>query len=339
MNLAGIPVEVIAIVVLAALGVGGVLYAIFFNAIDQESQRNRRLATVKTASTDSASRKAAADRVNEGQRRRKQVAESLSDLEARTRAREKHITSPSLKRQIQQAGLKFDVRTFYMVSIGFGAIAAGLAFVLGVPAHYSAGVFFAASFGLPRWIIMFLRKRRMAQFLEEFPNAIDVIVRAIKSGLPLNDGIRLIATEAREPVRSEFERIVEAQQLGVSTPEACQRMYEHMPVPEANFFAIVIQIQQQAGGNLSEALGNLSKVLRARKQMKAKVSAMSMEAKASAAIIGSLPPIVTLLVYLTSPDYIMLLFTTDTGNLIIGVSLIWMSIGIFVMRQMINFEV
>ena len=339
MNIAGIPLEIIAIVVLAALGVGGVLYAIFFNAIDQETQRDRRLAQVKTASTDSASRKAAADRFSEGQRRRKQVAESLSDLEERNKAREKQISRPSLKMQIQQAGLQLELRTFYLMSIGFGATATVAALVGGVPLLYAAGVFFACAFGLPRWIIMFLRKRRMAQFLEEFPNAIDVIVRAIKSGLPLNDGIRLIANEAREPVKSEFRRIVEAQQLGVSTPDACQRMHEHMPVPEANFFAIVIQIQQQAGGNLSEALGNLSKVLRARKQMKAKVSAMSMEAKASAAIIGSLPFVVTFLVYLTSPDYIMLLFTDPTGNLIIGVSLIWMSIGIFVMRQMINFEV
>lgn len=339
MTVVGIPIEVIAMVVLAALGVGGVLYAVFFNAIDQETQRNRRLATVKTASTDAASRKAAVDRADESTRRRRQVAESLSDLEARTKAREKHITKPSLKMQLQQAGLAISVRNFYLASAALGLLLAGIAVIFAVPIYYAAGVFFAAAFGLPRWVVMFLRKRRMAQFLEEFPNAIDVIVRAIKSGLPLNDGIRLIAHEARDPVKTEFRRIVEAQQLGVSTPEACQRMYQHMPVPEANFFAIVIQIQQQAGGNLSEALGNLSKVLRARKQMKAKVSAMSMEAKASAAIIGSLPPIVTFLVYLTSPDYIMLLFTTDTGNLIIGVSLIWMSIGIFVMRQMINFEV
>ncbi len=116
-------------------------------------------------------------------------------------------------------------------------------------------------------------------------------------------------------------------------------MYKTMPCPEANFFAIVIQIQAQAGGNLSEALGNLSTVLRSRAQMKAKVAAMSMEAKASAAIIAALPPIVTILVYFSSPSYIMLLFTTDTGYMILGVSAIWMAIGVFVMRQMINFEV
>ena len=164
-------------------------------------------------------------------------------------------------------------------------------------------------------------------------------MRAIKSGLPLNDGIRLIASEAPEPVKSEFRRIVESQQVGMSVPEAAMRMSETMPCPEAGFFGIVIQIQQQAGGNLSEALGNLSRVLRDRKKMKAMVQALSMEAKASAVIIGALPFIVAFLVYLSSPNYIMPLFTTSTGHLILGISGIWMSIGIFVMRKMMNFDV
>jgi tight adherence protein B len=176
------------------------------------------------------------------------------------------------------------------------------------------------------------------KFLEEFPNAIDIIVRAVKSGLPLNDGLKLIANEAKEPVRSEFQRIIDQQQIGLSIPEACGKLYETMPCPEANFFGIVIQIQAQAGGNLSEALGNLSRVLRDRKKMKAKVAALSMEAKASAAIIGALPFIVTLLVYLSSPDYIMLLFTTSTGHMLLGIGLTWMSIGIMVMKKMINFD-
>ena len=339
MTILGIPVMVIAIFALAALGVGGVLYALFFDRLAQEEKAGKRLAAVKTSAAGEGKRNAAADRLSESQRRRKQVSESLEDLEQRNKDREKHITKPPLKMQIKQAGLEVDMRTFYILSAGVGLALAAAGFVAGMGALAVPALFFAGAFGVPRWVVSFLRKRRMKQFLDEFPNAIDVIVRAIKSGLPLNDGIRLIANEAKEPVRTEFRRIVEAQQLGVPTPEACLRMYTHMPIPEANFFAIVIQIQQQAGGNLSEALGNLSKVLRARKQMKNKVAAMSMEAKASAAIIGALPPIVAFLVYLTSPDYIMLLFTTNTGLFIIGVSLFWMSIGIFEMRQMISFEV
>jgi tight adherence protein B len=244
-----------------------------------------------------------------------------------------------LKKSLVQAGLKIELRTFYIYSLICGVVLCAVSFVMGVPPLYLIGVMFVGVIGVPRWAVALLRKRRMKAFLEEFPNAIDVIVRAIKSGLPLNDGLRLIASEAREPVKSEFRHVIEAQQLGMSTPEACGRMYLTMPVPEANFFAIVIQIQAKAGGNLAEALGNLSRVLRDRKKMKAKVAAMSMEAKASAAIIAALPFIVTFLVYLTSPAYIMLLFTTNTGFLILGVSAVWMSIGVFVMRQMINFEV
>jgi tight adherence protein B len=208
-----------------------------------------------------------------------------------------------------------------------------------MPLYLLPGVLLAGAVGLPRWYVSFKRKGRVKAFLAEFPNALDVIVRAVKSGLPLNDGIRLIASESREPVRTEFRRIVEAQQLGLSVPEAALRMGETMPCPEANFFGIVIQIQSQAGGNLSEALGNLSRVLRDRKRMKDKVSALSMEAKASAAIIGALPFIVAILVYLSSPSYIMPLFTTSTGNLILLASGIWMSIGLLVMRNMINFDV
>lgn len=328
-----------AVMALAGLGIGGVFYALMMPALQAEKDRKRRITKVKSVKTDSVSKRAEVDRAQEGQKRRKQITESLNDLDERNKAREKNATKPNLKTQIQQAGLKLDIKMFYIYSLVAGVGSALTALIFGIPAIYCIGIAFAAGFGLPRWVISYLRKRRIKNFLAEFPNSIDIIVRAIKSGLPLNDGLRLIATEAREPVQSEFRRIIESQQLGMSVPEACLRMYQTMPCPEANFFAIVIQIQSQAGGNLSEALGNLSTVLRSRAQMKAKVAAMSMEAKASAAIIASLPPIVMILVHFSSPEYIGLLFSTDTGLLILGVSAIWMSIGVFVMRQMINFDV
>ena len=134
-------------------------------------------------------------------------------------------------------------------------------------------------------------------------------MRGIKAGLPLLDSLKIIALDAQEPIKSEFKAIVETQTIGMPIGEACAKLYERMPLPEANFFGIVISIQQKAGGNLSEALGNLSRVLRDRKKMKAKIQAMSMEAKASASIIGALPICVGALVYLTSPDYIELLWT------------------------------
>src|SRR5581483_7824131 len=166
----------------------------------------------------------------------------------------------------------------------------------------------------------------------------DTIVRGVKAGLPLLDSMKVITAEAPEPLRSEFRSIVETQTVGIPLGDACGKLYERIPVPEANFFAIVIAIQQKSGGNLSEALGNLSKVLRERKKMKAKIQAMSMEAKASAAIIGSLPPAVAFLVYITSPQYIELLWTHPTGRLMLAGCAVWMFTGVMVMRKMINFD-
>jgi Flp pilus assembly protein TadB len=202
----------------------------------------------------------------------------------------------------------------------------------------AVGMAFAAGFGLPRWLLGFLKKRREKRFLKALPDAVDVIVRGIKAGLPLFESIKVVAAEAPEPLRGEFLAIIETQAIGMPLGDACARLFERMPVPEANFFGIVISIQQKSGGNLSEALGNLSKVLRDRKKMSEKIQAMSMEAKASAGIIGSLPPIVMLLVYLTTPDYISLLWTHPTGQLMLVGCVIWMSIGIFVMKRMINFD-
>jgi tight adherence protein B len=197
---------------------------------------------------------------------------------------------------------------------------------------------FAAAFGLPLWSLSFLKKRRENKFLDVFPDSVDVIVRGIKAGLPLLDSLKIIATEAPEPAKSEFKTIIETQTIGIPLGEACAKLYERMPLAEANFFGIVVSIQQKSGGNLSEALGNLSRVLRDRKKMKAKIKAMSMEAKASAIIIGSLPFCVAGLVYLTSPDYIQLLWTTEVGRIMIAGCLVWMSMGVLVMKNMINFD-
>ncbi|MDO9296259.1 type II secretion system F family protein [Bradyrhizobium sp.] len=200
------------------------------------------------------------------------------------------------------------------------------------------GLAFAAGLGLPRWTLGYLKKRREKAFLKALPDAVDVIVRGIKAGLPLFESIKVVAADAPEPLRGEFLAIIETQAIGMPLGDACVRLYERMPVPEANFFGIVIAIQQKSGGNLSEALGNLSKVLRDRKRMAEKIQAMSMEAKASAGIIGSLPPIVMLLVYLSTPEYISLLWTHPTGQLMLVGCVIWMSMGIFVMKRMINFD-
>ena len=335
----GVDPTVLAIVLLAAIAAGAVAYGFLFTQIEVERKTESRISRVKLAETDHAKMKAARDRVQEISKRRKSVQDSLKDLEKKQQERTKKAATISLKARIVQAGLKIGMPTFYIASTVAGLIAFVIGFLAGLPLLVALGAGFVFGIGLPRWIVNFLVKRRQKKFLNEFPNSLDVMVRSIRSGLPLNDALRLIANEAQEPVRTEFRRVVESQQVGLSVPEACQRMFLTMPLQEVNFFSIVIAIQSQAGGNLSEALSNLSRVLRDRKKMKAKVSALSMEAKASAAIIGALPFIVAFLVYLTSPQYIMILFTDPRGHLILGFSAVWMSIGILVMRNMINFDI
>jgi tight adherence protein B len=335
----GIDGTVLAFVVLAGFSAGAVAYAFLFTRISNEKQAGKRLETIKAAETDRSVVKASRDRAADAAKRRKSVQDSLNELDAKQKSKDVLVKKPPLKAQLRQAGMKVTIERFYLYSAICGLVVTIMAFVAGAPLIVLPGVLLAAGLGLPRWFVSFRRTRRIKAFLNEFPNALDVIVRAVKSGLPLNDAVRLIANESPEPVKSEFRRVVDSQQMGLSIPDATMRMSETMPCTEASFFGIVIQIQAQAGGNLSEALGNLSRVLRDRKKMKAKVQALSMEAKASAAIIGALPFIVAFLVYLSSPAYLMPLFNTNVGNLILGCAAVWMSIGILVMRKMMNFEV
>ena len=335
----GLDMTVLAIIALVAVSAGAICYGLLFSRIEVEKKTDARLSRVKSAETDLTKVKAARDRVQELSKRRKSLQDSLKDLEKKQEEKSRKLGEGSLKAKLGQTGITLSLGRFYMLSVFLGLALFLLALLAGMPLLGALGASFAAAAGLPRWMVNFLIKKRQKKFLEEFPNALDVMVRSIKSGLPLHDALRLIASDGQEPVKGEFRRVVESQQVGLSVPEACARMMQTMPLSEVNFFSLVISIQSQAGGNLSEALGNLAKVLRERRKMKAKVSALSMEAKASAVIIGALPFIVSLLVYLTSPDYMMVLFTDPRGHIILLFSAIWMSIGILVMRNMINFEI
>lgn len=329
----------LGVIALVALAAGALAYGFLFSRLETEKKTENRLNRVKAAEADVGRAKAARDRVQEMSKRRKSVQDSLKELEKKQQEDSRKKADKSVKGRLAQSGLTLSVGQFYMISVALGLFFALTFMIFGLPIYAALGAGFVAGAGLPRWGIGFIVKRRQNKFLEEFPNALDVMVRSIKSGLPLNDAMRLIASDGQEPVKSEFRRVIESQQVGLSIPEACARMTQTMPLSEINFFAIVIALQSQAGGNLSEAIGNLSKVLRDRRKMKAKVSALSMEAKASAVIIGALPFIVATLVSLTSPDYMAILFTDPRGHLIMLGSGIWMSIGIFVMRNMINFDI
>jgi tight adherence protein B len=321
-------IQALALAFLAATAVGGVAWVFLYPLLSGERKAENRRASV-------ASPEPTARNVDKNQRsRREQVEGSLKELDAR-RQKDKKV---SLSVRLTQAGLAWTPQKFMIVSGLLGAACFGLVLFGGGGMLGAAGLAFAAGFGLPRWALSFLKKRREKAFLKALPDAVDVIVRGIKAGLPLFESIKVVAADAPEPLKGEFMAIIETQAIGMPLGEACARLFERMPVPEANFFGIVIAIQQKSGGNLSEALGNLSKVLRDRKKMAEKIQAMSMEAKASAGIIGSLPPIVMLLVYLSTPEYISLLWTHPTGQLMLVGCVIWMSVGIFVMKRMINFD-
>jgi tight adherence protein B len=321
-------IQALALAFLATTAVGGLAWVFLYPLLSGEKKAEHRRASVAKAEP-------AARQVDKNQRsRREQVEGTLKDLEAR-RQKEKKIP---LSSRLTQAGLIWSPQKFMIISGVLALASFAMTMLFGGGLIAAVGLGFAAGFGLPRWGLSFLKTRRERAFLKALPDAVDVIVRGIKAGLPLFDSIKVVAADAPEPLKGEFMAIIETQAIGMALGDACARLFERMPVPEANFFGIVIAIQQKSGGNLSEALGNLSKVLRDRKKMAEKIQAMSMEAKASAGIIGSLPPIVMLLVYLSTPDYISLLWTHPTGQLMLVGCAIWMSLGIFVMKRMINFD-
>ena len=314
--------------VLASVAAGGLAYVFVYPLLSGEKRAEKR----QKALVDSNPERRL-DRGG-GVNRRDQVAQTLKDLEAKQKAQNK-IT---LELRINQAGLTWTKQRFFLISGGLGLFLALILFVISGSPIAAAGGLFVGAVGIPRWLLGYLKARRIKRFLEELPNAIDVIVRGVKAGLPLGDCLRIVATEGQEPLKSEFRAIIDAQSVGITVGEAVGRLYERVPVAEANFFGIVIAIQQKAGGNLSEALGNLSRVLRDRRKMAGKIKAMSTEAKASAGIIACLPFTVGILTYLSSPSYIQLLWTTQTGKVALVASGLWMLMGVFVMKKMIAFD-
>lgn len=268
--------------------------------------------------------------------RRKQIEASLGDLEARTRNKEK--ARKTLKAKLIQADWKMTAQTFMIISIIMGVVAFAIAYLLKVPLLVNIGIGVVVGFGLPRWYLGMVVTRRQKKFTEHFSDAMDIIVRGVRTGLPLGDCLKIIAHESPEPIQTEFRLVVEAEGVGVPIETCLDRMYDRVPLSEVKFFSTVLNIQRSTGGNLGEALANLSSVLRGRKMLREKIKALAAEAKASAMIIGALPPGVMALVTMMAPDYMTELYTTKTGhrNLMIGAGM--MVSGIFVMRKMINFK-
>ncbi|MCI0600662.1 MAG: type II secretion system F family protein [Beijerinckiaceae bacterium] len=321
--------QVLIIMGLTMVAAGGIVHVFLYPHLSGEIKAEKRQAALRSPAL-----KRDTSRQADAANRRKQITDSIKELGERGKRR-KH----SLQTRIAQSGLSWSRNKYFVVSFAPAAFFGGLVWFAGAHPAVVLAAMGVGGFGVPAWVLSFLRKRRLKKFVNEFPNAVDIIIRGVKAGLPLGDCLRIIAAESAEPVRGEFRQIVEAQAMGFSTGEAVERIVDRVPIPEASFFSIVINIQQKAGGNLAEALGNLSAVLRDRKKMKGKIKAMSSEAKASAYIIGSLPFIVSGMVYVTSPKYIELLWITETGHIVMAACALWMCIGIFVMKNMINFDI
>ena len=316
------------ILIFAGVCVLGLLGILIYSAVTGSSRPvDRRVAAIRGEDKKNAIRE------NESANRRKQVTDSLKELENKAKNRSK----VSLETKLAQAGLAITKKTF-IISSCVGAALISLGCLIFLNPLFALGGLVVGGFGLPNWVLSYRRKKRIKQFLAEFPSAVEVIIRGVKSGLPLGACLQAVAGQAKEPVRSEFQAIVAATSIGLTIAQAVDRLSERVPIAETNFFAIVINVQQQSGGNLTEALGNLSKVLRDRVTLGLKVKALSSEAKSSAWIIGLLPFAMGGLIYLMQPSYISVLWTTGTGKVLLAGVAFWMSIGTLIMRQMVNFK-
>ena len=243
-----------------------------------------------------------------------------------------------LRLRLVRAGLEITFGAYFLICAIIGVAAMIPAAIFGLPllAAVLAGIF--CGLGLPHYVVTSLFNKRQLRFILYFPDAIDLMVRGVKAGVPITEAIKAASEEIPDPVGIELKRITDGVRVGRKMDELLEETCKRLDLPEFNFFAIALSIQAETGGNLAETLNNLAEVLRGRRQLKRKIKALSSEAKASAYIIGSLPFIMCLLIYLVNEPYIVGLFIDPRGQLMIGGSLAMIGAGALVMRKMINFE-
>lgn len=268
--------------------------------------------------------------------RRKLVQDTLNQMDERNRIRRWPLAMRTL---LVHSGISLTVARYWLVSGALGVLAVVLLFTVRV--HWTICLAGGLAMGtvVPRWFLKLRVRKRQERFLDDFADAIDVIVRGLKSGLPVADAMKLVSTEFGAPVGPEFLMVVEGQRVGLTLEQGVRRMHERLPLQEVGFLSILMSIQAKTGGNLSEALSNLSKILRERRKMKAKIRARSQEARTSAAIIGSVPFLLAFGLSLANPGYLEPLFTTVLGKMLLLGVLAWMLVGVLVMRRMVDLEV
>ncbi len=316
-----------SLLVFASLG-GTMVYQFRYSP---RARLRRRIKAIANPDSVQSGRKG--DKAGTSQRRAVQA--KLKELEAAGKKSKRF----ELRQKIMQAGLDIPVGRFYVVNavVGIGAAVLFIIFQLG-PWFIAPLVGIPAGFFLPTMFLGILAKRRQDKFTTQFADAVDVIVRGIQSGLPVGECMRVIARESPEPTGTEFRLFTEAQKLGLTLEEALERAIERMPTAELKFFAIVLNINAQTGGNLAETLGNLSNVLRGRKTMADTIRIKSSEAKSTAMIIGSLPFCIGGMLMVMSPEYIMLLFTETVGHYFLYAAGALMGTGSLVMKAMCNLK-
>ena len=265
--------------------------------------------------------------------RQRLIQRKLQEME-RQRARRKD----SLGTLLRQSGLSLSLGGYLGFCLGAAVVSGGGLLMLDMEPLVCLAGAAAGGIALPRFVLTFMIGRRQSRFTFLFADALDILVRGARTGLPVGECLRIVGRELPDPVGFEFRMLVESQRIGMSPEQALERGLERMPTSEFQFFAVVLTIQQQTGGNLAATLENLSNVLRSRKKLRDKISAMSSEAKASGMIIGSLPFLVAGIIWILNPSYISLLFTTTTGHKLMMGSAVWMALGVLVMYRMINFR-
>ncbi|MEO1167368.1 MAG: type II secretion system F family protein [Pseudomonadota bacterium] len=244
-----------------------------------------------------------------------------------------------LRTRLSQTGTPWTLGHYMIAIVGITLVVGGLLYFRGLPIYLALLVGTFVGFGLPHMVVSFLIKRRINQFNAKFPDAIELLVRGLRSGLPISETLQVVAAEVPAPVGTEFNEVVDKMKIGKTMDEALEDTAKRLNTAEFNFFCITLAIQRETGGNLAETLSNLANVLRQRSQMKLKIKAMSAESKASAYIVGSLPFIVFGLIMMINPGY-MGEFFVDERLMIAGLGgLVWMGIGVFIMAKMVNFEI
>lgn len=320
---------IVLIVVLSVLIVGGMVGVLHFLNRQEKKKRTLQIIAGQSVQDDSNSPKKNADK------RRADLAKKLQQNE-----NPKAKKSAGLADMLRQAGWgHIAPKKFWLISLGFGLALFLITKLTGQALPIVIMSWAVGTFGLPRMVLKFRISRRQKKFLEEFPDALESMVRLLKAGMPVGEAIAMVSREFTGPVGEEMSKVYDEQKIGISMAEACLHAAERVPITEMQMFATGIAIQQQTGSSLSEILTNLARVIRARFRLKRKVQALSAEAKASAMIIGALPILVGAGLTLINPDYMFPLFYTLKGKFLLSGAVAWMCIGVLVMKQMINFRV